>query len=131
MVFYEVVNKNVQKLPNKLDKVIRSIKTRVPHARIILVDYLPVLPETKSCSELPLTEEQLKKSRKIAEILTKTTAQAAQRNKVDFISSSTVGKGHDVCSENPWIQPYGLFSSYHPTQSGMDAIANAIIDVLR
>lgn len=125
------VNRNIQGLPNKLDKIIHSIKKRAPHARIILLDYLPVLPEKKSCFQLPLTEEQLRKSQEIAEILSKITAQAAQKNKVDFIQGSTVSKGHDVCSAHSWIQPYGSFSSYHPTQLGMGAIANAILKVLQ
>jgi lysophospholipase L1-like esterase len=124
------VSKNIQELPGKLDKVISTIKKRAPHAHIILVDYLPVLPEKKACSKLPLTEGQLQKSQEIAEILSKISTQAAKRNKVDFIQGSTVSKGHDVCSEHSWIQPYGSFSSYHPTQSGMDAIANAILEVL-
>jgi lysophospholipase L1-like esterase len=126
-----MVNKSIQDLPNKLDKVINSIKKRAPHARIIMVDYLPVIPQKKACSKLLLTEEQLKKTQEIAEVLTKMMGQAAQRNKVGFIQGSMISKDHDVCSSQPWIQPYGSFSSYHPNQSGMNAIADAILKVLQ
>jgi len=64
------------------------------------------------------------------EQLTEVFADAAQHTQADLIEASKLGKGHELGTAEPWIQPlhppHRLPSSFHPTAAGMKAVGDAI-----
>lgn len=39
--------------------------------------------------------------------------------------------GHDICSPSPWVQGAGAKAPFHPTATGQEAMANAIIAAMK
>ena len=62
-------------------------------------------------------------------------AAAAERSGVDLISASAASKDHAVGSPDPWTTGFSLIpgrgAPYHPTEAGMAAVAELIVERLR
>lgn len=127
-------------LPAALDRVIAEVRARAPEARIVLVGYLPAVPEdtARTCAALPLTPADAQRMRATMARLTQVFEATAARNKVELVSAAALGAGHDACAPDnyitgyhparvpSWEEPVG----YHPTQAGMDRVAADIDRIL-
>jgi lysophospholipase L1-like esterase len=58
---------------------------------------------------------------------------AAQEAGVEYVSVLDALEGHELCTEDSWMNPirFGLFSEGHPSFRGQDAIANIVNSHLR
>ena len=123
-------------LPAKLDRVISAVRARSPHARIVLVGYLPALPAsagdgTPLCAALPLALADAKRMRATMTRLTQVFEATAARNHVDLVTADAIAAGHDACAATNYITGYHPPRApgwkepvaYHPTQAGMERIA--------
>jgi lysophospholipase L1-like esterase len=127
-------------LPASLDRVIAEARKRAPDARIVLVGYLPAVPDeaTKTCAALPLAREEAQRMRATMTRLTQVFEATAKRNRIELVQASALGAGHDACAADnyitgyrparvpSWDEPVG----YHPTQAGMDRVAAEIDRIL-
>lgn len=127
-------------LPASLDRVIAAVRQRAPQARIVLVGYLPAVPEdaAKTCAALPLARDEAQRMRATMTRLTQVFEAAAARNRIELVQASALGAGHDACATDnyitgyrparvpSWDEPVG----YHPTQAGMDRVAAEIDRIL-
>jgi hypothetical protein len=128
------VKQKLAQLPSRLDAVFAAIRQRAPAAIIVVVNYLPVLPETGGCAGIPLTTDDSAALVKTYERLVTIEKDRAQANGAIFIASAHIGRGHDACSSAPFTASYHppVTSSwtspaaYHPTISGMTTLAGAI-----
>jgi lysophospholipase L1-like esterase len=117
---------------------IRSAADDNPDLRIVLVDYLTILPQNgKPCQALPttLTREEIGFSLDVARQLQLATKHAAQQTGVELVELSKASRHHDVCSATPWVNSWDLAptafgSQYHPNAAGMSAAADIIYDQL-
>lgn len=134
------VQRKMRELPASLDRVIAEVRRRAPNARIVLVGYLPTVPaEGASCAAVPLSAEDAARVRGVAIRLAQIIGGAAERNHVGIVRASVIGTGHDACSGVPYIAGFhpatnlGWSSpvAYHPTQAGMDAVAQALAEQIR
>jgi lysophospholipase L1-like esterase len=122
-------------LTNELIAMVGEIRAIAPDARIVLVDYLTILPQNgKPCAALPLTREEIRYSLEVARQLQLATKHAAQRTGVELVELSKASRHHDACSADPWVNGWGasvpLNARYHPNAAGMQAAADLIIDQL-
>ncbi len=110
-----------------------------PNAKVVFVDYVTILPSKGSCPDkLPLTDEELEQGRMIVTRLGDLTAKVAKETGSGLVKASSLTRGHDVCSADPWV--FGLeFSAtpgafgptaYHPKPQAMDAIAGKLEQTL-
>ena len=127
-------------LPASLDRVVAAVRQRAPQARIVLVGYLPAVPEdaAKTCAALPLARDEAQRMRATMTRLTQVFEAAAKRNRIALVQASALGAGHDACAADnyitgyrparvpSWDEPVG----YHPTQAGMDRVAAEIDRIL-
>nr|WP_314543258.1 SGNH/GDSL hydrolase family protein [uncultured Massilia sp.] len=127
-------------LPASLDRVVAAVRQRAPKARIVLVGYLPAVPDdaAKTCAALPLAREEAQRMRATMTRLTQVFEAAAKRNRIELVQASALGAGHDACAADnyitgyrparvpSWEEPVG----YHPTQAGMDRVAAEIGRIL-
>ena len=120
----------------KLDAAMRGIlsevRRRSPAARIIIVDYLSVLPERGTCAATPLSLEQADASRATARRLAALTARVAADTRTELVKASILSKSHSACSSDPWVTGFAMpggtgFAPYHPNARGMAAIADALV----
>jgi lysophospholipase L1-like esterase len=114
---------------------LRAIRQRAPRAEVVLVGYLRLVPEHGTCPALPLAAGDYAQGRRISLSLNQALARAARRTHVTFVDAYALSRGHDICSQDPWVngrvtdQQRAL--AYHPFASGMRAVADGVLASLR
>ena len=131
----EQVDRAFAMLPDRLAQIAAEVRRRSPRATLVFVDYTTVLPEEGSCPDpLPVTDQQLQRSRDVTRRLADITATVARDSGVLLVRASEVTRGHDICSDDPWVfgfenavSPFAFgAAAYHPNEKAMQAIADAI-----
>ncbi len=113
---------------------LRDIKRRAPHATVLLVGYLRLVPDSGTCRALPLAAGDYAEGRRIGEALAQAQRRAARATGVRFVDMYAASRGHDICSADPWVN--GSVTdrtkalAYHPFESGMKADADAVMKAL-
>ena len=118
----------------KVAAVIQGIRARSPHARIYVVGYPDILPETGGgCwPSLPLSNGDLPWLRAKNKELNSMLAAQAAANGARYIDTYTPGIGHDACQDNGvrWVEgivPRLLQAApVHPNATGMAGVASVV-----
>ncbi|MEV4257621.1 SGNH/GDSL hydrolase family protein [Spirillospora sp. NPDC049652] len=130
------IDKQIAKTAPKVAKVLRGIHTRAPHARVLLVGYTRILPDTTGCWPLvPFSAGDVPflntTERKLNDMLKKTAA----ANGATFVDTYAGATGHDVCAPpaSRWVE--GMLPSHkaapaHPNELGMRQIAARVRSAL-
>lgn len=138
-VDHEAIQTALDGLTDELTGMVDAIEQRAPHARIVLVDYLTVLPESgQPCVGVPLGREDQKYIVSIARELQLATKHAAQRSGTELVELSKFSRSHDACSDEPWVKGWdvsgtvsGNAGPYHPNSAGVRAAAELVIQQLK
>jgi lysophospholipase L1-like esterase len=124
-------------LPAKLGTLIGAVRERAPRARILVVDYLTILPADRGCAALPMSDEDVRLCAGIGRRLEAATAEAARISGVELVEASAISREHTVCDAEPWVTGWefgdllaGGVGPYHPNAAGMRAVADAVVAVL-
>jgi lysophospholipase L1-like esterase len=119
-------------LPANMREIAREVHARAPHARLVFLPYLSVLPPSGTCARLGLTEEQADRMRGVAARLHEITRKVAKDSGAYFVDASAISADHNACAAEPWVNGFvfdmsrGKFA-YHPNLAGMTAEANALV----
>jgi lysophospholipase L1-like esterase len=126
-----------QSLAASLDQITTEVRRRSPVARLVFVDYLTVLPDGEMCAVTPLAADTGSEARAVAVRLSAETAAAARRTGGEILRASALSANHSACSEQPWMTGFVASAGavaphvpYHPSLSGMTAVANALAALL-
>ncbi|HEY6447173.1 MAG TPA: SGNH/GDSL hydrolase family protein [Acidobacteriaceae bacterium] len=131
----EKVDAAFGELEGRMRHIVAAVRQRSPHARILFIDYMQLLPPAGSCPDrLPLTDAELVQGRAVAARLAVVTAKVAEESGVDLLKASSLSAGHDVCAADSWVFPLQFpphlleFAplAYHPNEQAMHAIADAL-----
>lgn len=118
----------------RVTRSLRAIRTKAPRATVVLVGYLRLVPDRGSCARLPLATGDYAEGRRISRVLDRALAQAARRADVRFVDMYDASRGHDICSDDPWVNgsttDRDKALSYHPFESGMRADADEVLKTL-
>jgi len=130
----KAVERGFRELPDQLHEIVTNIRSIAPHAQVIFIDYTTVLPDAGTCTQLHLTADDVAAGRRVAKHLAELTESVAAQDHVDLIKASVLTHGHDVCSNDPWVN--GLVfpkkithfgpAAFHPNARAMQAIADAL-----
>jgi lysophospholipase L1-like esterase len=103
------LSKRIADTAPKVAAVIQGIHTRAPHARVFVVDYLPILPESGiGCWPLlPIAFNDVPYLRDKEKELNAMLATQAAANRATYVDSYTPSTGHDSCQPPPlrWVEP--------------------------
>jgi lysophospholipase L1-like esterase len=131
-VRYETPQAECDKLVESLVTIVRTVRSRAPGARILLVDYLTVLgPDAHHCRELPLDEVAVRQVRVTADQLADAFRLAALRSGAHLVPASAASARHGVGSAEPWVTGFRGVPPYHPTPAGMTAVAELVLKRVR
>jgi lysophospholipase L1-like esterase len=117
----------------KVAAVLQGIHARSPKARVYLVNYLPILPETgNGCwPQVPVAYDDVPYLRAKEKELNAMLADQAAANNAVLVDAYIAGIGHDACQLpiDRWVEPAAPTTPaapLHPNLFGMQAMARML-----
>lgn len=126
---------SLDEIRSNLADVVSGVRERSPKARILLVGYPQIVPESGSCDDLPLAEGDYVFARQVNEDLNEAVEEAAGDTEAEYVDIWEPSAGHDICGDEPWIN--GRVTSaeralaYHPLAVEQRAVADLVLERLR
>jgi lysophospholipase L1-like esterase len=118
----------------KIASVLATIHTRAPHAVVVVVGYLRVLPATGGCwPSVPAAAGDVPYLDRLERSLNRMLAEEAQRGGALFVDDYRGGTGHDMCSRHRWVEPILVSHAampVHPNATGMRVVASRVLATL-
>ncbi|WP_328722126.1 SGNH/GDSL hydrolase family protein [Streptomyces sp. NBC_00247] len=122
----------------KIERVLRAVHARSPHARVLVVGYPDLLPDDGSgCfPAVPFAAGDFPYLRDTEKRLNAMLREVAVRNRAEYVDTYGPTVGHDMCEapENRWIEPLvpaAPAAPAHPNAKGEQAMATAVLNRLR
>ncbi|MFC0629300.1 SGNH/GDSL hydrolase family protein [Kribbella deserti] len=126
----DTLKASIDKTQARITTVVKGIKARSPQAKIMLIGYPKIAPETGTCPTiLPFADGDYRYLYAIEEYLNAAVAKAAAAGGATYVDTFGPSTGHDACAPDgqAWIQGQDtdLFraASYHPRYEGQAAVA--------
>jgi lysophospholipase L1-like esterase len=120
-------------LEQNLAAIGRRLHDRAPACRVLLVDYLTILPPEGHDSGAP-PPDIAAWGRVIAARLAASTQVTAETAGLEYVAASAASADHHAWSAAPWTRHFHLSrrggAPYHPTAAGMAAVAGLVIEAL-
>lgn len=121
-------------LENNLRAAADAIAARAPHARIVFIQYVTLVPQTQ-CEQSRFTEEEAAALRVVGARLAAITARAAEASGAETLAMDEVSGEHTPCDSEPWStglpRDYqGSLAPWHPNHRGMEVIADQLAALL-
>lgn len=121
----------------KVGAVLEGIHRRSPHATVLLVGYLRILPPATGCYPvMPIARGDVPYLDGLEQQLTDMLASQAFRHDAFFVDSYARSAGRDACQPpgTKWVEgvvPTSPAAPVHPNATGMHAVAGFATDTLR
>ncbi|MGB9279796.1 MAG: SGNH/GDSL hydrolase family protein [Pseudonocardiaceae bacterium] len=120
----------------KIARVLDGIRQRSPHATVLLVGYLRILPRAAGCyPAFPIARGDVPYVDGVEQQLTAMLAEQASKHGAVFVDSYASSLGHDACQRPGvrWVEGTAATSAApdHPNATGMRAVADFAFDALR
>jgi lysophospholipase L1-like esterase len=121
-------------LERNLAAIASRLHDRAPACRVLLVDYLTILPPDDRDLGAPPPADIAAWGRETAARLAATTQAAANATGWDYVAASAASADHHAWSAAPWTRRFHLSlrggAPYHPNAAGMTAVAELVIEAL-
>ncbi|MFJ9817264.1 SGNH/GDSL hydrolase family protein [Streptomyces sp. NPDC101151] len=134
---YDKLALTVLETAPKIDRVLRAVHARAPHARVLLVGYPDLLPDDGSgCfPTVPFAQRDFPYLRDTEKRLNLMLRLVAAWNRAEYVDTYGSTVGHDMCKApaDRWIeplQPASPAAPAHPNAKGEAAMAQAVLDRL-
>ncbi|WP_199272575.1 SGNH/GDSL hydrolase family protein [Streptomyces broussonetiae] len=134
---YDQLALAVLKTAPKVDKVLRAVHARAPHARVVVVGYPDLLPDdgTGCFPQVPFAKGDFPYLRDTEKRLNLMLRLVAAVNRAEYVDTYGPTVGHDMCKSpaDRWIeplQPAAPAAPAHPNAKGEQAMAQAVLDRL-
>jgi len=131
------ISARIQATTPKVGGVLQGIHARAPSARVFVVNYLPVLPETGiGCwPQMPIAWADVDYLRSKQRELNAMLATQAAGNGAQLIDAYSAGIGHDACKLPTvrWVEPIvptTAAAPVHPNLRGMQGTAVKVASVV-
>ena len=130
------VDTAVLNVAGRVGASLRLIRKQAPSARIILVGYPRIVPDSGGCpGRLPLAAGMEPRLRDVMKKIDDSWRRAAAAVGADYVDTWTMSRGHDVCASDPWVngttQVPGEAAPLHPFPAFHRAVADAIVKLLQ
>lgn len=120
-----------------LARIVTEARARAPRARIVLVDYLTIIPPAEEDrAALHFSAEQIRIFVALQDAVGEAFRAAAGRTGAELLPMSSISRDHGLGSAEPWVSGFTTDLSvasgaFHPNATGMAAVAEALVRILR
>jgi lysophospholipase L1-like esterase len=120
----------------KIARVLAAIAARAPKARIVVVGYPDMFPQSGGCwPAVPITNGDIAYLRGIEVKINAMLAADTEAAGGTFVNTYTPTTGHDICKQEPDRDVEGLLPGspalpFHPNTRGQQAMADAVLAAL-
>jgi lysophospholipase L1-like esterase len=128
----QLLDTTFAKIERNIAAVVDGVHQRSPQARVLVVGYPQIIPESGTCDLLPLAAGDYPFARSINEGLNEAVERGATQ--AEYVDVWTPTAGHDICADDPWIN--GRVTSaetalaYHPLAVEQEQVAQLLVDAL-
>lgn len=122
---------HLEQLEEDLTEAVAEIEERAPRARIVLVGYPGVIPASGRCEQVPLARGDYTFVRRVMRLLNEALRGAAERAGAEYLDLAAASRGHDMCSDEPWIAgstPTAPAHPFHPYAEEAVAVADLLAE---
>ncbi|AXT85218.1 GDSL family lipase [Aeromicrobium sp. A1-2] len=119
----------------KVTRALQAIQEAAPRAKVVLVGYLRIVPDSGACESMTMGAEQIAEAASVTRDVDRMQRDAARDAGMTYISLRALSAGHDACAgDAAWVN--GLTSTatdgiyLHPRSAGMRAAAAHLADRL-
>jgi lysophospholipase L1-like esterase len=132
----DAVRTALDALPGRLAGLVTAVRDRAPEARVVLVDYLTLVPSQPSPA-VPMDEDDRAFCAEVQTGLEAATAEAASATGADLVQAGAASRDHHAGAAEPWVTGWvfgdlvGGVVPYHPNAQGMRAVAGLVGDLLQ
>ncbi|WP_436778066.1 SGNH/GDSL hydrolase family protein [Yinghuangia sp. YIM S09857] len=134
----DVLKQRIDATGPKIDAALKTIREKAPQARVLLVGYPAILPETgNGCpAQLPVAVGDLDYLRSVIRDLNGMISARAAAGNATYVDTYTPGIGHDVCQPVgvKWVEgivPESPGAQAHPNAIGHEGMAAAVVAMAR
>jgi lysophospholipase L1-like esterase len=125
----------VPRIQAQVADVIASVRARAPDAVVVVVDYPRILPASGTCPDrVPLAAGDYAYVGAVNRALSAAVRAAADATGVSSVDVYAASRGHDVCSDEPWVNGIatdpGRALALHPFAVEQRAVAELILELL-
>jgi lysophospholipase L1-like esterase len=131
---HDVLAERIAETAPKIAAVLQGIHARSPSARVYVLDYAAILPETGyGCwPQMPLGFQDVPYLRATEKRLNSMLATQAAANGATLVDWYSASIGHDACKSatTRWVEPLvptNPAAPVHPNLAGMQGAANALL----
>jgi lysophospholipase L1-like esterase len=115
----------------RLVDAVAEVRRRAPGAEVLLVGYPLLVPERGACAGLPDDPADRAVAREANEALVGVVAGAAAESGAAYVDVARASRGHDLCSDEPWVagsasDPSGAIP-FHPLPAAQQAVADLVV----
>ncbi|MCF2533052.1 SGNH/GDSL hydrolase family protein [Yinghuangia soli] len=130
----DVLAQRIKDTAAKVDASLKTIRAKSPDARVLLVGYPSILPETgDGCpAQVPIAVGDLDYLRGVIRGLNTMLSTSAGTANATYVDTFTPGLGHDVCQPagTKWVEgiaPQSPAAPAHPNALGQQGMAAAVL----
>ncbi|UGQ13908.1 SGNH/GDSL hydrolase family protein [Yinghuangia sp. ASG 101] len=134
----DVLTERIRTTAGKIDAALTAIHEKSPQARVLLVGYPAILPETGTgCpAQFPVAAGDLGYLRGVLHALNTMISERAAAGNAGYVDTYAPAVGHDVCTPNgtKWVEglnPESPAAQVHPNALGHEGMAAVVIDAAR
>jgi hypothetical protein len=124
--------KKMPRIRANLAEALEAAGDLAPNARVMMVGYPRLLPDEGACRKrVPVADGDVDYVRKMMGLLVEAQKGAAEDAGVEHVDVWEASEGHDVCSDEPWVNdvkdgPEGAHE-FHPMPEHQRAVADLIL----
>ena len=120
----------------RVQDALRLIRKSAPSARVVLVGYPRFFPDTGTCPDrVPMVPQMVPTVVSAFKRVDQLWRKAAAAAGADYVDTWRMSKGHDVCSDDPWVNGAtpapGRAAALHPFAAFHRAVAAAIVKLVQ
>ncbi|GHG00945.1 MULTISPECIES: SGNH/GDSL hydrolase family protein [Amycolatopsis] len=134
----DTVTTAITAIQPRIGAVLSAIRQRSPGARVLVVGYPRIAPESGYCPDvLPFADGDYAWLNRVESDLNAALEDAAASGDAQYVDTFGPSRGHDACARggSAWIngKDQNIFAAaaYHPLRAGMAGVAAVVLKALR